>query len=115
MYSEPNTDPTASPDPSLKDKVQQSLESGKKTAASCCESVSNQSSQLCESTCDGIRKNPLAAVIGAAFVGAAVCYLILEGRQQPTFRERYLSEPLSNANDRMHESFGSALSSLKFW
>lgn len=70
---------------------------------------------MCESTSDAIRRNPIAYVAGAAFLGAAVCYLILEGRSQPTFRQRYVDGPLSDAGDSVSHSINSAINSLKFW
>jgi len=99
----------------FRDKLHNSLESGKQSAVSCCAAIRKESNQICETTADGIRKNPIASVVGAAFVGAAVCYLILEGRSQPTFRDRYLSGPISDASDKVSDSLGSAFNSLKFW
>lgn len=107
--------PTTAAGDQFKDKLQHSYESGKESAASCCSTLCHETSQLCESASDGIRKNPIAAVVGAAFVGAAICYLILENRHQPTFGDRYLSEPLSNAKDSVNDSLGSIFNTLKFW
>lgn len=109
------TDTAAAASDQIKDKLHQSLESGKQSAASCYATIRKESNQACETAADGIRKNPIAYVFGAAFVGAAVCYLILEGRAQPTFRDRYVSGPLSNASDSVSDSLNSAYKSLKFW
>ena len=109
------TDPSTSTGTQLKEKLQNSYESGKESVSNCCSSLSNCSSKACESACDCVRKNPIASVIGAAFVGAAVCYLILEGRSQPTFRDRYVSDPLSNAADSVNDSLKSIYDTLKFW
>ena len=95
----------------IKDKIGENLKAGKQSATSCCTSIRDGSCQVCETVSDGIRTNPIGSVIGAAFVGAAVCYLILEARSQPTFRERYLSD----ASDCVNESLRSVGNSLKFW
>ncbi len=99
----------------LKEKIQDSYRSGKESVSSCCETIRSESCQVCESVSDGIRKNPIAFVFGAAFLGAAVCYLILEGRSQPTFRDRYVARPLSDASDSVNESLRSIRNNLKFW
>lgn len=99
----------------LKNKLQNTFESGKDSVSSCYGEVCKSSSQICETAGNEIRKNPVASVIGAAFVGAAVCYLIMESRHQPTFRDRYVSDPLSNASNKVNDSLGSMLSNLKFW
>lgn len=103
-------------------KPQSTMEKGKETVSSCCDSLCSQSSQLCESTSEVIRKNPISSVVGAAFFGAAVAYLIMENRHQPTFRERYLADPLSNAgntlstaNESVQDSLRSIYDTLKFW
>lgn len=113
MQTNPNQ--TSANGDQFKDKLQHTLESGKQSAASCCDSICKETSQLCETASEGIRRNPIASVVGAAFVGAAVCYLILENRHQPTFRERYVSDHLSNAKDSVSDSLGSIFNTLKFW
>ncbi len=85
------------------------------SVASCCDTLRKETCQICETVNDGIRKNPIASVVGAAFVGAAVCYLILEGRNEPTFRDRYVSGPLSDATDSVNDSLRSIFETLKFW
>jgi|AntRauTorckE6833_2_1112554.scaffolds.fasta_scaffold05105_5 ElaB/YqjD/DUF883 family membrane-anchored ribosome-binding protein len=107
LTSSAKTDSIAETGEEIKGKISQALESGKQSATSCCTTIRDGSNQICESTADNIRKNPIAYVAGAAFLGAAVCYLILEGRSQPTLRERYLSE----ASD----SLRSVGNSIKFW
>ena len=79
------------------------------------EPVRQKSCEACECVSDQIRKNPISSVLGAAVFGAAVCYLILEGRHQPTFRERYVSGPLADAGDSVSDTFRSAFDNLKFW
>ncbi len=79
------------------------------------EPVSQKTCQACECVSDQIRKNPISSVLGAAVFGAAVCYLILEGRHQSTFRERYVSGPLADAGDSVSDTFRSAIDHLKFW
>ncbi|MEP2775002.1 MAG: hypothetical protein ABJQ29_13170 [Luteolibacter sp.] len=106
---------TESSDHPIKDKLQHSFESGKESVASCCDTIRRESSQLCDNASDGIRRNPIASVVGAAFAGAAICYLLLESRHEPSFRERYVSTPLSNAGHNVNDSLHSLFGSLKFW
>ncbi|MES2476360.1 MAG: hypothetical protein V4640_11300 [Verrucomicrobiota bacterium] len=108
-------DPNATIDNPREVKAQSSLEKGKESVSSCCDSICSQSSQLCESTSNAIRRNPISSVIGAAFVGAAVAYLILENRHQLSFRDRYVSGPLSDANESVQDSLRSIYDTLKFW
>ena len=109
------TEPDTAPNGQFKEKLQQSLDSGKKSLSSCCDTICKGSSQMCESASDCVRKNPIASIVGAAFIGAAVCYLILEGRTQPTFRDRYVSGPLSSASHSVNDSLKSIFDTLKFW
>src|ERR1700744_922011 len=47
---------------------------------------------------DCARRN-LASGIATAFVGGLLLGLLLARREQPSFRKRYLNEPLSHAQD----------------
>ncbi len=99
----------------LESQARKSLQTGKECVTSCCDSIRRQSSELCETTAEAVRRNPLSSVIGAAFMGAAVCYLILENRSQPTVADRYVSGPLSDARDGVQDALRSIFDSLKFW
>lgn len=66
-----------------------------------------------------VRRNPVLVVAGALAFGAAVGCLIMMARRQPTFRERYVDEPLDSARDailtalapvtqRLHDGYDSA-------
>jgi len=99
----------------LKERLKESSETVRHSVASASVAIRRETCQLCDTTSEGIRKNPIASVVGAAVFGAAVCYLLLESRSQPTFRERYLNEPLGNAADTVSSSFNSLLHNLKFW
>ncbi|MCX6865486.1 MAG: hypothetical protein NTV46_04570 [Verrucomicrobia bacterium] len=68
---------------------------------------------------DYVRQNPVLVVAGAIAFGAAIGCLLMMARRQPTFRERYVDEPLDSARDailaalapvaqRLHEGFDSA-------
>ncbi len=46
-----------------------------------------------------VRRNPVIVVVGALAFGAAIGCLIMMARRQPTFRERYVDEPLDSARD----------------
>ncbi|MGJ8634726.1 MAG: hypothetical protein ACSHX7_12485 [Luteolibacter sp.] len=99
----------------VKAKVQNSLETARETTSTCCNTITKQTNQLCECTTNAIRKNPVSSVIGAAVFGAAVAYLILEGRKEMSFTEKYLGNPLANAGDTVGNSARSAYDNLKFW
>ena len=79
------------------------------------EPVSQKTSEAYDSVTERIRQNPVSSVIGAAVFGAAVCYLILEGRHHQTFGERYVTGPLADAGDRVGSTLRSAFNNLKSW
>jgi ElaB/YqjD/DUF883 family membrane-anchored ribosome-binding protein len=66
-----------------------------------------------------VRQNPVLVIAGAIAFGAAIGCLLMMGRRQPTFRERYVDEPLDSARDailaalapvaqRLHEGYDAA-------
>lgn len=66
-----------------------------------------------------VRQNPVPAVLGALAFGVALGYMLVTARREPTFRERYVDEPLDSAREaiiaalapvaqRLHESLDSA-------
>lgn len=111
MEHEPTNDSSEQITSALKRK----LEPLKETAISARDTITEKTCGLCDSASEGIRKNPLAAVFGAAFFGAAVCYLIIERQRELSFREKYFSGPLSDAGDTVSSSLRSAYDNLKFW
>ncbi len=57
-----------------------------------------------------VRNNPVPVVLGAFALGIAIGYLIVTGRREPTFRERY-SDAVGSLSDQM----GRVGNNLKFW
>lgn len=66
-----------------------------------------------------VRQNPVLVVVGALAFGAAIGCMLVMARRHPTFRERYVDEPLDSAREailaalapatrRLHEGFDSA-------
>ena len=66
-----------------------------------------------------VRQNPVLVVVGALAFGAAIGCMLMMARRQPTFRERYVDEPLDSAREailaalapvahRLHEGYDSA-------
>lgn len=111
MQHEPNVSTTDN----MKAQLRESADSVQQSVASASGAICKETCDICESASEGIRKNPIASVVGAAVFGAAVCYLILEGRSQATLSERYITKPLSNAADSASNSIDSIINSLKFW
>ncbi len=99
----------------IKNRLKESSETVKHSVISASDSLRDETCKMCDCTSDAIRQNPIASVVGAAVFGAAVCYLILEGRREPTFGERYINKPLGNATDSVSSSFDSLVNNLKFW
>ncbi len=64
---------------------------------------------------ESIRKNPIPSVVGAVAFGIALGCLIMSGRHNPTFQERYLAEPLDHAGDVLSDSWGKLMGNIKFW
>ena len=63
-----------------------------------------------------VRQNPVLVVVGALAFGAAIGCMLMMARRQPTFRERYVDEPLDSAREailaalapvaqRLHEGY----------
>ena len=66
-----------------------------------------------------VRQNPVLVVVGAIAFGAALGCLLMMARREPTFRERYVDEPMDSARaailaalapvaQRLHEGYDSA-------
>lgn len=100
-------------------QIQSNLEDATKplreSAAAACDTIHHEACQLVSCASATIRRNPVPAVVSAALFGAGVCYLILSGRHQATFRERYVDEPLADAEDSISASLRSLYGNLKFW
>lgn len=99
----------------LKEKLHEKTEAVRHSVTSASETIRQETCHLCDMASEGIRKSPLASVVGAAFFGAAVCYLILENTHKATFRERFINGPLSDATSTVSDSFHSLFGNLKFW
>lgn len=105
----------ASTSDTVKQKLHETSENVKQSVATASGAIRKETNHLCDCASDGIRKSPIASVVGAAFFGAAVCYLILEGRHQASFSERYIRGPLSDARSNVSDSVHSLFGNLKFW
>ena len=66
-----------------------------------------------------VRQNPVLVVVGAIAFGAAIGCMLMMARRQPTFRERYVDEPMDSAREailaalaplaqRLHKGYDSA-------
>lgn len=77
--------------------------------------ISNEAMQVLSSASERIRKNPVPIVVGAVAFGIAIGCLIMSGRHQATFQERYVDEPLGQATDAICSTVGRLLENLKFW
>lgn len=66
-----------------------------------------------------VRENPVPALLGAFALGALLSYSLSSRRREPTFRERYVDDPLESIRDtvfaalapvgkRLHNSYESA-------
>ncbi|HEV7866519.1 MAG TPA: hypothetical protein VGO90_02480 [Chthoniobacteraceae bacterium] len=51
-----------------------------------------------------VRQNPVPVVLGALFVGFLLG-MLLGRREEPTFRERYVDEPVNQMRDVLHSIF----------
>ena len=88
-------------------------------AANCCQSISAKADESLNRTREYVKQNPVPVLLGAVALGAALGYLMLTRREEPTFRERYVDEPLHSAREalyaalapvaqRLHEEYSSA-------
>lgn len=111
MHQEPHLPDSGQIESTLKE-VLKPLED---SAATAYHAIRQETCHLVSSASESIRRNPVPAVVGAAVFGAAVCYLILSGRHEATFKERYVSEPLEDASDSLRTSMRSLYDNLKFW
>ncbi len=100
-------------------QIQSHLEDATKplaeSAAAAYDTIRHEACQLASCASATIRKNPLPAVVGAAVIGAAACYLILSACHQATLRERYVDEPLADAGENINAALRSLYNNLKFW
>ena len=115
MQHEPTIDSPEQLKSALKEKFEPLKESVKESALGARDTLSQKTCEMCDCASDSIRKNPLAAVFGAAVFGAAVCYLIIERQREASFRERYFTGPLADAGNSASSSLRSAYDNLKFW
>ena len=84
-----------------------------------CHSVSEKAEDTLVRSKEYVRENPVPVVLGALALGVAIGYLIVTARREPTFRERYVDDPLNTARDalyaalapvahRLHEGYDTA-------
>lgn len=79
------------------------------------QAICSEAEHLLACATDRIRENPVPIVVGALALGVAIGYLIVSGRHTPTFRERYVNEPLDHAVDSLGSSVSRLVENLKFW
>lgn len=99
----------------IKSTLNEKLVPLKESVLSARDTINEKTCSMCECASDGIRNNPISAVLGAAVFGAAVCYMILEGSRRATFSEKYFSRPLVDAGDTVSSTLRSTYDNLKFW
>jgi ElaB/YqjD/DUF883 family membrane-anchored ribosome-binding protein len=99
----------------LGESISKKAESLEQAALDAAEALRRESQNAACCASAYIRKNPLPMVAGAFAFGIAVGYLIVSGRHTPTFRERYLREPLDHANEALSDTFHRLAGNLKFW
>ncbi len=85
-----------------------------------CHSVSEKAEESLVCSREYARANPVPVVLGALALGVALGYVIaMTRREEPTFRERYVDDPLNTARDaiyavlapvaqRLHEGYDTA-------
>jgi hypothetical protein len=79
-------------------KVGEAVETAGAFAHHTADEIREEAEMALQQGADCTRRN-LASGIVTAFVGGLVLGLLLARRHQPSFRERYVSEPLSHAQD----------------
>jgi ElaB/YqjD/DUF883 family membrane-anchored ribosome-binding protein len=89
------------------------------TAKDMYQSVERKAEDTLATSKEYVRRNPVLAVVGALACGAAIGCLLMMTRRQPTFRERYVDEPLEATREailaalapvaqRLHAGYDSA-------
>ncbi len=86
----------------------------RKSQDACC-AVGEECSDLLAGANDAIRKNPIPSVVGAFVCGLAIGVLVMSGRSQETFEDRYIHDPLDHAKDALSDTLHRLLGPLKFW
>lgn len=65
--------------------------------------IKTEDALTCSKEC--VRRNPMAFVLGSVFLGAAIGYLIINGRRKPTFAERFADEPIGSVREAIRSAF----------
>jgi ElaB/YqjD/DUF883 family membrane-anchored ribosome-binding protein len=84
-----------------------------------CHDMSAKAEETMIRTKEYVRENPVPVVLGALAIGVALGYMLVMARREPTFRERYVDEPLDSAREaiiaalapvaqRLHEGYDTA-------
>ena len=102
------------------DATKEAAQHASDAAKEICHTVSVKAEDAMVRTKEYVRENPVPALLGALAFGAALGYMIvMTRRHEPTFRERYVNEPLHTAREaiyavlapvaqRLHEGYDSA-------
>lgn len=78
------------------------------------DAIREESCELCDTMKERMRENPLPFVAGAFAFGIAVgCAIMASCHEDP--QEKYITGPLSDANDAVADSLSRLYSNLKFW
>jgi ElaB/YqjD/DUF883 family membrane-anchored ribosome-binding protein len=89
------------------------------TTKDMCLSASLKAEDTLATSKEYVRQNPVLVVAGALAFGAVIGGMLMMARRQPTFRERYVDEPLDSVREailaalapvaqRLHEGIDSA-------
>ena len=82
-----------------KEYAQHAVDASKDAAKDMYQSAALKAEDTLATSKEYVRQNPLLVVVGAIAFGAAIGCMLMMARRQPTFRERYVDEPLDSARD----------------
>lgn len=69
------------------------------TAREACKTAATMANDTLENSKECVRRNPVSMVLGAALIGAAVGYVVMNARRKPGFSERYADDPLLSVRE----------------
>jgi hypothetical protein len=78
------------------------------------DAIREESCDMCAAVKERMRENPLPFVAGAFAFGIAVGCAIMAGCHEDP-HEKYVTGPLSDANDAVSDALSRLYSNLKFW
>ncbi len=88
------------------DAVKDGAQHATDAAKDMCHTMSIKLEDTMVRTKEYVRQNPVPVVLGALAFGAALGYMVVMARrEEPTFRERYVDEPLHSARDAIYAAF----------